>query len=148
MSIKNSRFIGWLAGMLLVGITQAHASSLDNLLRQKNDPMAGNPRGSVTVVEFFDYQCSYCGSMTPTIAAILRQNPDVRFVFKEYPIRGPESELASRAALAANMQGKYQSFNHALFRMSVVNQNNTTKLTRSLGMDVTKLLSDMRKWPG
>ena len=90
------------------------AQSANELLHQSHDPIAGNPKGNVTVVEFFDYQCSHCMSMAPVIAAIIQANPNVRVVFKDLPIRGAMSEFAARAALAANKQGKYYSLNHAL----------------------------------
>lgn len=62
----------------------AHAKAS---LYHANDPIAGNPRGNVTVVEFFDYQCSYCIRMVPVMDAIIRANPNVRVVFKDFPIR-------------------------------------------------------------
>src|SRR6185295_1294162 len=72
------------------------------LLNEKNDPVAGNKKGNITIVEFFDYQCSHCSNMTPVLQKIIKQNPNVRVVYKEYPIRGMISEYAARAALAAH----------------------------------------------
>src|SRR5437016_13285903 len=90
----------------------ASADSLSALFRQSNDPVAGDPKGKVTVVEFFDYQCSHCADMPPVTAEIIRTNPHVRFGFKDLPIRGPLSQYAAQAALAANRLGKYLAFNH------------------------------------
>lgn len=63
-------------------------------------PVAGNPQGDVTVVEFFDYRCGYCKRVFPSVVEMLNSDPDVRYVFKEYPILGEDSLFAARAALA------------------------------------------------
>ena len=95
--------------------TQANVSQFANaLFKQNNDPGVGNPNGKVTVVEFFDYQCSHCIDMAPVIDSMIKSNPDVRLVLKEFPIRGPMSQFAARAALAANKQGKYYELHNAL----------------------------------
>lgn len=118
--------------------------SVDLLFRSSNDPVAGNPKGNVTVVEFFDYQCSHCSNMAPVIAAIIRANPNVRVVFKEYPVRGTISEIATRAALAAKLQQKYYPFNHALLTTRMqLNESNIYDIAKSLGINLTKLKKDM-----
>jgi protein-disulfide isomerase len=86
------------------------AAYADPLFHQENDPIGGNPNGKVTIVEFFDYQCPHCVDMAPIIDSIVKANPDVRVVYKEFPVRGPLSKLAASAALAANQQGKYTAF--------------------------------------
>ncbi|MCA6271585.1 MAG: DsbA family protein, partial [Phenylobacterium sp.] len=58
-----------------------------------------NPGGRITVVEFFDYRCGYCKTIAPEVAALVRDNPDVRLVLKEFPIFGGASDLAARTAL-------------------------------------------------
>jgi protein-disulfide isomerase len=114
------------------------------LFHQASDPVAGNPKGKVTVVEFFDYQCPHCVSMTPVMDAIIKANPDVRVVYKEFPIRGPVSEVAARAALAANMQGKYTVFSHALLAASQpLTQESILDIAKKVGLNVDKLKSDM-----
>lgn len=122
----------------------AQADQINTLLRQPNDPIAGNPKGSITIVEFFDYQCSYCMVMAPVLASIIHHNPNVRIVFKEYPMRGDLSMLAARAALAANKQGKYYSFNHALL---TAKQPLTSRFifatAEKVGLNVAKLKKDM-----
>lgn len=123
----------------------ASADSLKSLFHHEQDPVAGNPKGSITVVEFFDYQCSHCVNMSPVISAIIKGNPNVRVVFKEYPIRGPMSELAARAALAANKQGKYYQFNHALMSSNMfINENNIMDIAKSVGLNIKKLQADMK----
>jgi len=58
-----------------------------------------NPAGKVTVVEFFDYRCGYCKLAAPQVLKLIEQNPDVRFVFKQFPIFGEVSDTAAKVAL-------------------------------------------------
>ena len=76
----------------------------------------GNPNGDVTIVEFFDYRCGYCKRVFPTVLALLDQDPNLRLVLKEFPILGPESEYASRFAMAARKldPDKYVPLHNAL----------------------------------
>src|SRR6202008_4197318 len=77
-------------------------------------PVAGNPKGDVSVVEFFDYRCPYCKQVEPALEALLGQDKKLRFVYKEFPVLGPDSVTAARAALAAHKQGKYDAMHRAL----------------------------------
>jgi len=86
---------------------RAHTKNALTLSHQKlnNDPdspVAGNPKGDVTVVEFFDYRCGYCKKVHPSIMKSIETDKNVRYVFKEFPILGPESVVASKAALAVS----------------------------------------------
>lgn len=63
-----------------------------------------NPNGEFTVVEFFDYRCGYCKVVAPEVVKLIQENPDVRFVFKEFPIFGEVSDSAAKLALTP--QGK------------------------------------------
>ena len=125
--------------------TQANANQFaDGLFHQTNDPVGGNPKGKVTVVEFFDYQCPHCVDMAPVTDAIIKANPDVRIVFKDFPIRGPMSVLAARAAIAASMQGKYYEFSHALLTSNKpLTQDVIFDLAKSTGLNVDQLKKDM-----
>jgi protein-disulfide isomerase len=88
----------------------------DELLRDPGTPVGGNPDGDVTIVEFFDYNCGYCKQVIPSIQTLLETDNDVRYVFKEFPILGPGSVMASRAALAVwNLEPeKYMPFHVAM----------------------------------
>lgn len=114
------------------------------LLKQPGDPIAGNPNGKVTIVEFFDYQCSHCQTMAGVIASIIKSNPQVRVVFKDFPIRGPMSDLAARAALAANMQGKYFQFSHDLLTTSqFLTEETIMDIAKKAGLNIVQLKKDM-----
>ena len=127
--------------------TQETASKYaDALFHHSADPSSGNPKGKITVVEFFDYQCPHCIDMTPVMDGIVKANPDVRIIYKEFPIRGPASETASRAALAAQMQGKYSEFQHAVMAINKLPLTEDMIFTaaKSVGLDIDKLKADMK----
>ncbi len=108
-------------------------------------PVAGNAKGDVTIVEFMDYRCGYCKGVKPTLDEVVRGDGKIRVVFKEFPILGPASRVASMAAIAAHKQGKYLAFHNALMGYP----NNLTDevifaLARQVGLDVAKLKDDMK----
>lgn len=115
-----------------------------DLFHQAGDPVAGNPDGKITVVEFFDYQCPHCIDMLPTMDAIIKANPDVRVIYKDFPIRGPVSEFSARAALAAKIQGKYTELSHAILKANQpLTQDAILDIAKNIGLDVDKLKKDM-----
>lgn len=118
----------------------------NELFHQATDPVAGNPKGAVTVVEFFDYQCPHCIDMTATLDSVLKTNPNVKVVLKEFPIRGPMSEMATRAALAANKQGKYFPFHLALMSSKTEPLTETViyDIAKTSGLNVDQLKKDMK----
>ena len=105
-------------------------------------PVGGNPKGDVTVVEFFDYRCGYCRKVSPTVAALIESEPNVRVVYKEFPILGAESLNASRAALAAHRQGKYVEFHKALMATDDITEAVITKIASDLGLDPVRFAKD------
>ncbi|MDC7681695.1 DsbA family protein [Asticcacaulis sp. BYS171W] len=81
-----------------------------------DDPVLGNPKAAITIVEFQDYLCGYCKAAAPQIEAFLKENPDVRVVVKEYPvIRPDQSRFLAGLALAARDTGHYEAVHHALY---------------------------------
>ncbi|MFY9620464.1 MAG: DsbA family protein [Pyrinomonadaceae bacterium] len=69
-----------------------------DLYSDPDSPMAGNPKGDVTIVVFFDYNCGYCKSTLPALQTLLSKDRSIRIVYKEFPILSPESQLAAQAA--------------------------------------------------
>lgn len=78
--------------------TEAIGKYRSQLERDPRD-LVLNPKGKVTVVEFFDYRCGYCKLAAPEVVKLIEQNPDVRFVFKQFPIFGEVSDTAAKVAL-------------------------------------------------
>jgi protein-disulfide isomerase len=116
-----------------------------DLLEDPAAPIGGNPKGDVTVVEFFDYRCPYCKQVHPDVVKLLGEDRQVRFVYKEFPILGKDSTFASRAALAAVKQGKYEPFHNALMSLKgSLGEEVVMNTASSVGLDVEKLKTDMR----
>jgi protein-disulfide isomerase len=108
-------------------------------------PVIGNPEGDVTLVEFFDYRCPYCKRMTDTLAQLVEEDPNLRLDMKEYPILSEESLIAARAALAADRQGKYESFHFALMEGGGgCTEGEIMAVAESVGLDLAKLRADMQ----
>lgn len=126
---------------------QAAAAALkdreDELLHDPDSPIGGNPKGDITIVEFFDYNCGYCKRVAPTVDALIKNDPNIRVVYKEYAILGPPSVLAAKAALAARRQGKYHEFHDALMKGGRAGQSSVQKIAARLGIDHDRLKKDM-----
>ena len=108
-------------------------------------PIAGNPNGDVFVVEFFDYQCSHCKRMISVVDGVISSDKNVRVVFKEFPIFGANSTLASKAALASQKQGKYKEFHTALMQTKAkLNEDKIMEVAKKVGLDTKQLKKDMQ----
>ncbi len=125
---------------------QAQSAILENAdqLFQGKLTTVGNPKGSVTIVEFFDYQCIHCKKMSPTIDSLIKKDSDLRVIYKEFPIFGKSSDMASRVALAAGMQGKYLPMHEALLKIEKrLDDQLVMDAAKSLGLNMDKLKKDM-----
>lgn len=113
------------------------------------DAVLGNPRGDVTVVEFFDIRCGYCRKLQPTMMELLRKDPKIRLVLKDLPILGPASVLGAQALLAAQAQEGQVRDGYAKLRDSLMSQTSPPTRdslradARRLGLDADRLLRDM-----
>ena len=116
----------------------------DKLLRSTASPALGNPKGDVTVVEFFDYQCPYCRKVVEPVFNAVAKDGKVRIVMKELPILGPESTYAAKAALAAHKQGKYRELHLALMdQKTKLSEAVVIAAAEKLGLDTKRLKRDM-----
>jgi protein-disulfide isomerase len=120
-----------------------HAQSVNVLFHKAGDPVAGNPAGSITLVEFFDYECSHCENMAPVIDNLIRSNPSLRVVYKDYPVLGPTSIYAARASVAAKKQNAYLRLHQALFANSDLTPDSITATAGNVGLNTSKLKTDM-----
>lgn len=108
--------------------------------------VGGNPEGDVTLVEFLDYRCPYCQKAHEIVMALLEADRNVRFVVKEFPILGPESTYAARAAMAALRQGDdlYAAFNDAMMRhKGDLSTAAVARLAAEVGLDAERMTTDM-----
>jgi protein-disulfide isomerase len=107
-------------------------------------PIGGNPQGDVTIVEFFDYRCPYCKQVLPSLQTLLKEDRNLRFLYKEMPVLGPASVVAAHAALAAQRQGKYEAFHTAMMgTKGQITEDTVYKVANSVGLDVDRLKQDM-----
>ncbi len=107
------------------------------------DPVAGDPASKVAMVEFFDYHCGYCRAMQPSLEGMMNTESKVRFVFKEFPILGPDSITAAKAALASKLQGRYLDMHEALMRAKDLSMPGVMQVAKTLGLDTARLAKDM-----
>jgi protein-disulfide isomerase len=119
-------------------------SRADEVFRDPDSPVGGNPNGDITLVEFFDYNCPYCRQMVPVMMQAETADPQLRVVYKEFPILGPNSTLAAKAALAVHKQGKYLAFHRALFQVrGAIDASKVTEVAATVGLDAERLKADM-----
>lgn len=114
------------------------------LARNPGDPVAGNPDGDVTLVEFYDLRCPYCRHMVPAMAELLAHDPKLRLVYKDIPVLGEASVLGARAVLAAQRQGGYLKLQEALMSGSgQITEASIEQAATRLGLDWLRLRRDM-----
>jgi protein-disulfide isomerase len=119
------------------------AGFLEDLKDEKNLPMAGNKDGDITIVEFFDYNCGYCRQALEELQTVLKEDKNVKVIFFDMPILGPNSRDIAKWALAAHKQGKYFEFHQAIFEHNgEKNKDTLIKLAEDVGLDVKKLRKD------
>jgi protein-disulfide isomerase len=123
------------------GAVALHA---EEIFRAPGDLVAGNPNGDVTMVEFFDYNCSWCKKGLPEVLSLIGEDKNLRLVMKEFPIFGEDSEYAARAALASAAQGKYWPFHLALLgHEGKLNKQAVDGIATAQGLDLATLKAGM-----
>lgn len=122
-------------------VLQARA---DEIFHDLASPVGGNPRGDVTLVEFFDYNCPYRRRMVPAMAEAEAADPELRIVYKEFPILGAGSTYAAKAALAADQQGRYPAFHQALMAVKgSVEEDSVLEAATAVGLNLARLKANM-----
>ncbi len=104
-------------------------------------PVIGNPNGTVTVTEFFDYRCGYCKAVFPNVQQLLKDDPNVRYVMKELPILSPESRIAAKLALAVwkNEPKRYQELHTRLMSaQGDFSEKRIFAIAKEAGVDVER----------
>lgn len=123
----------------------ALAANADAVFNSPHDLVAGNPKGDVTMVEFFDYNCGWCKKGLPEVMSLIENDKNLRLVMKEFPIFGGDSDYAAQAALASNAQGKYWEFHVALLsHEGKLTRETIDEIATAQGLDLDKLKSDMQ----
>jgi protein-disulfide isomerase len=127
----------------------ALATRQQELLHDPASPVSGNPKGEITLVEFYDYRCGFCKKAASAVTELQKEDRRVRVVYKDLPILGEPSELAAKAALASQVQGKHQAFHEALLASHAdMSKESILKIAVKVGLDAKRLEVDMAnpKW--
>jgi len=120
------------------------SDNADAIFRSPLAYVAGNPDGNVSVVEFFDYNCGYCRKAFDKMMTLAAPNSKVRFIFKEFPILSPESEVAAKAAFAAKKQNKYLEFHRGLMsHPGRANEQAIEDVAKKIGLNMNQFHKDM-----
>lgn len=115
-----------------------------HLQRDDHSAFDGNPDGDVVVVAFVDYQCGYCKRAFSILKAVIASDNGVKIVYKDLPMLGEISRVASFAALAAGRQGKYLALHSALMEFrGRLDHTQVLELARSVDLDMPRLIADM-----
>jgi len=118
----------------------------DQLENDPATPVAGNVEGDVTIVEFFDYRCGYCKRVFPAIQELIKSDGNIRYVFKEFPILGPDSKVASLAAQAVWFMDsdRYFDFHTALMgARGGLSEDRVLDIAAKVGLDRDKVKKGM-----
>ncbi|MER2266497.1 DsbA family protein [Methylobacterium oxalidis] len=120
--------------------------SREALLNGPHDVVAGNPNGDVTLVEFFDYNCGYCRKALADVQALIKGDPKLRVVIKDFPVLGAESLEASQMAVAAKQQIKgeklFEFHQKLLESKGRVNGAKAIQVAKEMGLDTARLQKD------
>ncbi len=127
--------------------TEAVGKNTNDIFFSKGSPVIGNPKGDITLIEFYDYQCGHCKQMSPTVDQLIKDNPNLKVIFKEFPIFGGASDIAAKAALAVYLMNpdKYLAFHHALMAAKTpLSEDAIYKIATDQGIDLDKLKTQMK----
>ena len=123
------------------------SSQAGSLFSSKYQATIGNPKGSATLVEFFDYNCHFCKGALPDVTRLIKDDPNLKLVLKDYPVLGPGSVDAAKVASAARNQlpgDKFWAFHTKLLGThGPVGKTEALAVARELGLDLDKLAKDM-----
>jgi len=113
------------------------------LFKQAADPVGGNPKGTLTIVEFFDYNCTYCKRAHPVLQQVVTEDQQIRYIYKEFPILTETSRLAARVALAVHLvqPDKYEALHDALMTHGgpLKQESDIEAIATKLGIDWKKV---------
>lgn len=137
---------GIAAAALVPRVGSAKQLTEEDVFRDPDAPVLGNPKGDVTVVEFFDYQCPYCKKSHPDVEAVVAEDGNVRLIMKDWPVFGEASVFASQAVLGANELGGYKKAMEVLMATpGSLSEDDVKGLLTSAGLDLSKIAEAVRR---
>lgn len=120
---------------LQAGGTAKRIAAQNGLTTPFPGAVLGNPAGSLTLVQFTDYACTYCRQSVADLRALAAAHPNLRIVVRELPILSPASEDAARMALSAARQGRYAAFHNAMFAGEKPDARSIARAAGAAGLD-------------
>lgn len=147
--LQLSSGIALSASVMLAGAQVALAQEVDvnGILYDPEAPVGGNPKGDLTIVVFTDYNCIYCKKSGVDLAKVVKEDGNIRLVYKEWPILTESSVYGSQLALAAHFQGKYELVHKALMAIpgGKVSKKAMLDAVKASGVDMQRLQADLNK---
>lgn len=147
--LQLSSGIALSASFLLAGQQASLAQDVDvnGILYDPEAPVGGNPKGDLTIVVFTDYNCIYCKKSGVDLAKVVKEDGNIRLVYKEWPILTESSVYGSQLALAAHFQGKYDLVHKALMAIpgGKVSKKAMLDAVKASGIDMQRLQADLNK---
>ncbi|MFZ5739699.1 MAG: DsbA family protein [Pseudomonadota bacterium] len=142
--------LGAIAAVPLIrsfGAPQAWAEGVDvdAILHDPDAPEAGNPKGDVTIVSYFDYNCPFCKKAEPDLEKVVRSDGKIRLVYKDWPILTEASVYGAQIALGAKYQNKYQAAHDAMMAIPGrgISKEQMRAAVEAAGVDMARLQSDL-----
>lgn len=145
------QFLSVAAGSIVAAVLaprpgRAQQLTEDEVFRDPDAPVLGNPKGDVTIVEFFDYQCPYCKKSHPDVESVVAEDGNVRLIMKDWPVFGEVSVFASQAVLGANEIGAYKQAMEALMATPAsLSEDDVKRLLTAAGLDLSKIAEAVRR---
>jgi len=150
LSVFASRLILSMALAVSLGMSATRAQDADtsanSILNDPAAPVAGNPKGDLTIVTFFDYNCPFCKKAEPALEKVVAEDGHIRLVYKDWPILTKASVYGAQLALAAKYQGKYDAVHAALMSIpgAKIPEDQMLAAIRKSGVDMNRLDADLK----
>lgn len=143
------RLAGGAAALLLAGPVARSAENevtREMIVADPEAPIAGNPDGDLTIVDFFDYNCPFCKDSAVHLERLVKTDGRIRLVYKDWPVLAPTSIIGAKLALGAKYQGKYLAAHHALMNIPGygISQQQMLEAVRKAGIDMNRLDADIK----
>jgi protein-disulfide isomerase len=126
---------------------KAVVDDANEIYRSKFQADVGNPQGQATLVEYFDYNCHFCKGALPDIVRLMKEDPNLHVVLKDFPVLGPGSVEAARVASAARNQlpgERFWDFHYKLLGLhGPVGKKEALAVAKEMGLDMDRLQKDM-----
>lgn len=136
-------FVG-LAPLAHAASPDTDPTSEDSILRDPQLPVFGNPKGDITIIEYFDYRCPYCKKVNPDLLKVVKEDGHIRLVFKDWPVFGGVSIYAAKLALASKFQNKLFEAHEALISATdKLSEDAVDNLLVVAGIDVQRAKQDL-----